>query len=285
MSGIVGFGDATTYNPVRGNWSERKTFLRIHVNHTSPKQLTLSPGQKTIELIRPWLLFAAYIVFAIAGWWIIAVPLAVASCLAGFVQMHDAIHRSLGLSKRGHDRLLFASGLLLLKSGHGLQVTHLRHHGRCLKQDDPEGVCATWPFYRVLLEGPLHILWMRFYSIKTAPNLRTFQILETLATVFLVSTAVVLYVFFGSFIGIVYWAVAALLSATIPLWAAYLPHRLAPEHPAVKIGGKVAQIYTPVISSFAFHHLHHAFPKIPTVLLPALAKLPEASDYQAFVHE
>jgi beta-carotene hydroxylase len=237
----------------------------------------LTTAQKAVELIRPWFLFALYLLTAAAGWWLIAVPLAVATCFASFVQMHDAIHRSLGLSKRAHDFIISASGLLLLKSGHGLQITHLRHHGRCLEHDDPEGVCATWPFYRVLLEGPLHIFTMRFYAFKRGSHTKRFQVIETVATVFLLLLAIGLYVFFKSPVGLVYWAVAASLSATIPVWAAYLPHRLAAEHPAVRSAGRVAQIWTPVISSFAYHHLHHAFPKVPTALLSVLAKSDETS--------
>ena len=246
--------------------------------------LEFGPAQKAVELVRPWLLFALYLLTAVAGWWLIAVPLAVVTCLAGFIQMHDSIHRSLGISHKAHDFVLSASGLLLLKSGHGLQITHLRHHGRCLKHDDPEGVCATWPFYRVLLEGPLHIFTMRFYSFKRASHTMPFQVIETVATVLLVILAILLYVVVKSPVGLVYWAVAASLSATIPIWAAYLPHRLAPEHPAVRSAGRVAQIWTPVISSFAFHHLHHAFPKVPTALLPALAIRDEAREYKAHVH-
>ena len=257
--------------------------MEANLEKTDPLQL--KPVQMAIELARPWVLFCLYLVTWAAGWWFIAVPLAFAAALAGFVQMHDAIHRSLGLSKREHDLVLLLSGLLLLKSGHGLQVTHLRHHGRCLKEDDPEGACATWPFYRVLLEGPLHIFIMRFYSYRTAPNLRRFQIIETVATVGLVFAAIALYVFLGSWIGLVYWLVAAVLSATIPIWAAYLPHRLAPEHPAVRSAGRIAQIWTPVISSFAYHHLHHAFPKVPTVLLPTLSRTPEAEHFTVHVHE
>ena len=204
--------------------------------------LQLTPAQRTIELLRPWLLFAVYLLAAAKGWWWLAVPLAGASGLAGFIQMHDAIHGALGVSKRAHNLVLASSGLLLLKSGHGLQITHLRHHGRCLKDDDPEGVCATWPFYRVLLEGPLHIFTMRFYAWRRATHTKRWQAVETIATVGLVLAAVALYVFAKSSIGLVYWAVAAALSATSPVWAAYLPHRLAPEHPAVKSAGKIAQI-------------------------------------------
>ena len=246
--------------------------------------LILRPSQQTVELLRPWLLFTLYLFTAAEGWWLLAVPLAVVTCLAGFIQMHDSIHRSLGVSQKAHDFVLSASGLLLLKSGHGLQVTHLRHHGRCLKHDDPEGVCATWPFYRVLLEGPLHIFTMRFYSFRRASHTMRFQVIETVVTVLLVILAVLLFAFLRTPVGLVYWAVAASLSATIPVWAAYLPHRLAPEHPAVRSAGRIAQIWTPVISSFAFHHLHHAFPKVPTALLPALAMRDEARRYKAHVH-
>ncbi len=254
-------------------------------SETTDPVLQMRPAQIAIELVRPWLLFSLYVVTAAGGWWLFAVPLAFATCLAAFIQMHDSIHRSLGVSKPAHEFILSASGLLLLKSGHGLQITHLRHHGRCLEEDDPEGVCATWPFYRVLLEGPLHIFTMRFYAFKRASHTRRFQIFETVATVGLVILAVALYFILGSAVGLVYWAVAAVLSATIPIWAAYLPHRLAPEHPAVKSAGRIAQIWTPVVSSFAYHHLHHAFPRVPTCLLPALARREAGTAYERHIHQ
>jgi len=248
-------------------------------------EIRLTSPQRALELARPWILLMLYLLAATKGWWVLAVPLAVAMCLAAFVQMHDAMHRSLNVSKRGNDIVLFASGLLLLKNGHGLQVTHLRHHGRCLKDDDPEGVCATWPFYRVLFEGPFHIFSMRFFALRRAAHTLPFQIAETVSTVLLVVAVLVLYFFTGSVVGLVYWAVAASLSATIPIWAAYLPHRLAPEHPAVKSASRFAQIWTPVISSFAYHHLHHAHPKVPTALLPVIAARVPCSEYHAHVYE
>ena len=247
--------------------------------------LQLTPAQRVVELARPWILLALYLFTATRGWWLLAVPLAVAMCMAAFVQMHDAIHRSLGISKGAHDLVLLVSGLLLLKSGHGLQVTHLRHHGRCLRNDDPEGVYATWPFYRVLFEGPFHIFNMRFYALRRASHTLPFQIIETTATVALLILVVILYFVGGSAVGLVYWAVAASLSATIPIWAAYLPHRLAPEHPAIRSAGRIAQIWTPVVSSFAYHHLHHAQPKVPTALLPVAASRMNRADYEAHVYE
>ena len=106
--------------------------------------LQLKPFQLAVELAQPWVLFLLYVGTAAAGWWVVAVPLAVGAALAGFVQMHDAIHRSLGVSKGGHGFVLSMCGLLLLKRRHALQVTHLRHHGQCLKHDDPEEACVVF---------------------------------------------------------------------------------------------------------------------------------------------
>ncbi|KAA9338477.1 hypothetical protein F0P96_06490 [Hymenobacter busanensis] len=237
--------------------------------------LRLTPRQRIVELARPWALLAFYIGAAAAGWWWLAVPLAVAVCLATFVQMHDAMHNALGFSKPANARLLTLSGLLLLKSGHALQVTHLRHHARCLTPDDPEGAPATWSFGRVLWQGPYHILMLRRESLRMAPHTRRIQLLETSLTLVLLAAFVALYLATGSLIGLVYWAVAFVMSATLPIWAAYVPHHLAEEHPAARAASAVAQIWTPVVSSFAFHHVHHHYPRVPTALLPrAAAELP-----------
>src|SRR5262249_8804617 len=118
------------YNVV--NINEKKCY-NLNMTATTNINLQLNKYQKAIEIIRPWILFLLYIITAKLCWWIIAIPLALITCLAAFVQMHDSIHRSLGLSKLSNEIILSLSALLLLKSGHCLQLTHLRHHGRCLK--------------------------------------------------------------------------------------------------------------------------------------------------------
>lgn len=239
----------------------------------------LRPLQRAIEVARPWLLLGIYILAAVNHIWWLAVPIAVVTCLAGFVQMHDTIHHSLGLSKKNNDLLLSLSGLLLLKSGHALKVTHLRHHGQCLSDNDPEGEPARWTLKQVFLNGPYHILALRWASLKMAPNTRKIQWTETVITLLLLIGFVLLYVYTGSAAGLVYWAVAFILSCLMPLWASYIPHRMASRHPARMAGVKMARIWTPIVSSFAFHHLHHTYPKVPTALLPEAAKLyPETEE-------
>jgi fatty acid desaturase len=240
----------------------------------SSAHLQLTTGQRRVELARPWVLAALYVGLALAGWWWLAVPVAVAVCLAAFVQLHDAMHSALGLSKEANERVITLSGLLILKSGHAVQVTHLRHHGRCLSEDDPEGAPATWSFGRVLWQGPWHILMLRRESLRIAPKTRRIQLTETALTGLLLLAFGVLYWLTGSVVGLAYWGVAFFMSATMPIWASYIPHRMAARNPAARVAA-AAQLWTPVVSSFAFHHLHHHYPRVPTALLHrAAAELP-----------
>ncbi|RYY21211.1 MAG: hypothetical protein EOO36_01395 [Cytophagaceae bacterium] len=235
----------------------------------------LTPAQRRLELARPWVLLLGYVGLAGAGWWWLAAPLVVIVCLAAFVQMHDAMHNALGLSKQANKRVLTLSGLLILKSGHGLQVTHLRHHGRCLTEADPEGAPATWSFSRVLWQGPWHTLMLRREALRIAPNTKRIQLLETGLTLALLVGFEALYYFAGSAIGLVYWGVAFLMSATMPIWASYVPHHVSARNPAARTAAALAQAWTPITASFAFHHLHHHYPRVPTALLyRAAAELP-----------
>lgn len=244
---------------------------------TRPRRLkgfdpSLSAGRRAYEVARPWLLLALYFACAWRGWWLLAVPAAFATCLAAFVQMHDVVHDALGLPKWLNRLLLTASATLILKSGHALKATHLRHHGKCLAPDDPEGIAATWPLWKVLLQGPFHMLGARLTSLQLAPRTRRAQLLETGLTLLLVGLAIAAYAAYGVLAGLVYWGVVAMLSATIPLWASYIPHRIGERHPALLITSHATRAWTPILNSFSYHELHHAYPKVPTALLPALAR-------------
>jgi fatty acid desaturase len=262
----------TGRNPIQELFTASQADPMVWRMPETSTEARLSPGQRALELVRPWFLLSVYAGLAAAKLWWLAVPAAAVTCFAAFVQMHDAIHASLGLPKRRNELVLFLSGLLLLKSGHALRATHLRHHGKCLGEDDPEGAPARWPLRRVLLRGPFHILALRMDALRIAPRTRGVQMLETLATIAVLAGAVLLYTRAGNAAGLVYWAVAAIISSLMPVWAAYLPHRLAAEHPMVRAGGRLAQAWTPILTSFSFHHVHHRLPKVPTALLPTVAR-------------
>jgi beta-carotene hydroxylase len=260
---------------------------RARLSTSALERLELTTPQQVIELARPWVLFALYVGLAERVHILVAVPVAFATCFAAFVQMHDALHESLGLSKRAHGLVLTMSAELLLKSGHALKATHLRHHGKCLGEDDPEGAPVHWSLSRVLFEGPFHILALRREALRIAPRTKRIQLFETMGTALVLAVAVATYVAWRTPTGLVYWAVAALVSGAMPLWAAYIPHRLAPRAPAVQAAARLAQLWTPVVNSFAYHHVHHANAKVPTALLPELAReLCEAGvPVHAHVHE
>jgi fatty acid desaturase len=250
--------------------------------NAASRGLQLTTAQRMIEIARPFVLLLFFVGLAESGHLALAVPVGVATCFAAFVQMHDALHESLGLSKRAHRVLLTLSGQMLLKSGHALKATHLRHHGKCLGDDDPEGAPARWSLGRVLFEGPFHILALRREALRIAPRTKLIQLAETCSTVAILALAVAAYVRWKTPTGLVYWAVAAAVSAAMPLWAAYIPHRLAPKAPAVRAAARLAQFWTPVLSSFAYHHVHHAHPKVPTALLPQVGR--ELGEQAIHVH-
>jgi fatty acid desaturase len=234
--------------------------------------LVLSSWHRATELARPWLLLAAYVVVCVEGWWPLAPLLALACFLAAFVQLHDAMHRSLGLPRWANELVIGASGMLLLKSGHALLATHMRHHGRVLAKDDPEAGVVHLRFLRVLWAGPFLVLGNRRRALEIAPRTRVSQLAETGLTVFLLAAAIELERRWGSPAGLVYWAVAAMLSGTMALWAGYLPHTLSSRRALIRWAAWAARGWTPVVNSLAYHDLHHRFPRVPTSLLPALAK-------------
>lgn len=237
----------------------------------TPK-LKLTLFQQFLEISRPWVLLTAYLVTASLELWWVAVPICFAMILAGFVQMHDTIHNALGLSKKANNFLLMVSGLLLLKSGQAMRVTHLRHHGQCLGKNDPEGEPANWTFRKVLFQGPYHLFMLRVASLRIAPKTKNKQLFETALT-FLILVLIVLAWFLLEWkAGLVYWGVAFVMSSLMPIWATYIPHHLAPSNPLRLISLRLVRFWTPVITSFAFHHVHHDHPRVPTALLPEVAK-------------
>ncbi len=184
------------------------------------------------------------------------------------------MHRSYGLPRWANELVLGAAGLLLLKSGHALRATHLRHHGRVLAHDDPEGGVVHWRLGRVLFAGPFHILGNRRRSLVIAPRTWKAQALETLLTLVIIVAAFEVLRRWGSPAGMIYWAVAAVLSGTMALWAGYLPHTLPSRHPLLRWASWASRAWTPVLSSLAFHDLHHRHPKVPTAAPARLAARP-----------
>jgi fatty acid desaturase len=233
-------------------------------------ELALGRGRVVVELLRPVVLAVAFVLLCAHGHVLLAIPVAAACCLASFVLLHDAMHAALGLPRAVNELVIAASGLLMLKSGHAVRVTHLRHHGRSLEPDDVEGAPIAWSLVRVVLAGPFHILSLRVHALRMSPRTARSQLLETALTLLVLVGMIELYRRTGNPGGLVYWLVVASMSATMALWAAYVPHHVG-EHPLVRGLARYTMALTPALTSLVHHELHHEHPRVPTALLPRLA--------------
>ena len=189
----------------------------------------------------------------------LALAAAMALYLGTFSFTHDTMHGALRLSRRATDFWLFVGGALMGLSGHGMRLLHLRHHARPLADDDVEGDGARRSLLGALVEGPFNIARYRVEGLRAAPNARErrFQIAETLVTVALTVAALLS----RSIAGAAWATVNALMQLTLAAWASNLPHN--PPRVLRAIALKLAWTKSPVVLSFAFHHAHHARPKVP----------------------
>ena len=74
--------------------------------------------------------------------------------LCGLRQVHNAFHYAVGVSKRGHEWLMFILSPLMMSAMHAVQFCHLRHHRHCMDDDDVEAMSARMPGWQALLLGP-----------------------------------------------------------------------------------------------------------------------------------
>jgi fatty acid desaturase len=105
-------------------------------------------------LLLPWPFLAGEILFLRAG---LPVPAVVAAFLfftAGWRQAHDAMHRTLGVGRRGHDLLLLLLSVVMVIPQHAVRYCHLRHHADPLAADDVESWGARGGALRALVLGP-----------------------------------------------------------------------------------------------------------------------------------
>jgi fatty acid desaturase len=177
---------------------------------------------------------------------------------AAFSLMHDVAHGALRLPRPVNELVLSAAGALLLMSGHALRLSHLRHHARCLEDDDYEGAPARVSLARAALMAPAHALGLRLYAFRGAGKAgRRWQIAETAPN----AISMIGLVASGEPALVGYAIAATLGQLTMALWAAHIPHN-APNW-LIRAAAPVARIGSVVALSLAYHELHHARPGIP----------------------
>lgn len=197
--------------------------------------------------------------WVVSPWWPLHVLAAGLLFFAIFSLFHDAMHGALGLPRADNERLLTWSGVFMGVSGHAARRAHLVHHARPLTEEDPEGNTARWGAWAALRAGPANYLGLRSWGLAHAPHERAPQVFEWRAVA----------LFLGGLAlcpaGRTYLGVVLALHSTMPLWAAYLPHR----PPRLLFGGAavLARLGFLVPTTFVTHELHHQHPKLDAFTL------------------
>jgi fatty acid desaturase len=181
-----------------------------------------------------------------------------------FALAHDAMHASLGLSRRVNRWVLTLSAACMLLPGHGMRVLHFQHHASPLGEGDVDGEMARYGYLGALLRAPL---FGARYPIRAyravAPALRARVGLEfaCVAAVVLVGSATAY--------GRAYLLLCVVQLAFMGVWAAKIPHH--PPSWLLAVGMKLAWLRSPVIASLLYHDLHHQKPHVPCALLAGKA--------------
>lgn len=194
------------------------------------------------------------------------IAVALALFFAVFSAAHDLVHGALGLGRRANDRLLRATALLMLTSGHAMRRMHMRHHARPLAADDLEGAGATRSLFGALASSPANAVALRVEAYRSAPHHeRRTQRVDTVLALVLAAVALVL----GGEALRIYVLVTITMHVTAAVWAAHVPHHV-PAWVARAVR-PLAFLRSPTLLSLAFHEAHHAHPKVPCHRLAELS--------------
>jgi len=220
------------------------------------RELLLSP---------PWLFGA--LACASRGWWPAALACSFLFFLAGIRQAHGAEHGTLGLSRRATDAVMFVLSGLMLGSIHAVQVTHLRHHARCMEEDDVEGFTARGGALAAILLGPLFSARLALEGLRRGTRTQRRWIRAELA----MTAAVVVAAFTAGSLAFTYHVAAMLaghcLTGFFLVWTVHREVDPRTEVARTLRGTKAL----PFLNMF-YHLEHHLYPAVPTGRLPELAR-------------
>lgn len=235
-----------------------------------PDLLRVSARQRCVVLVRPLLLIAAYVVAAMAGWWLPALVALAAVFPAMVAAVHDLLHRSLGLGPRANRWWLSVLGVLVLQSGHAIQATHVAHHRRFPAPDDPEAYVARMSVPRAIVEGPAYPvrLWGWARHQPTSPRRRILG--ETLGHLLLGVASVAAIPLTP--VPFVYVAAMFVACSLFPAVSVNLLHRV--EAPDPLAGTRTVRgVVLPVLTLGSGYHLeHHLYPRVPSPHYARLAR-------------
>ena len=186
---------------------------------------------------------------------------------------HDVVHGSLGLSRRQTDWALFATGAVLLESGHAYRATHLRHHRVFPGPDDPEGDPARLTLIGAILCGPLFLprLWCWAYAQSKPGSAQRYWLIAEAAWALSVVVA-------GTWLlpmtpaVLLYAALVIAGSWVYPLLTVHLPHRHYGDTPLTQTHTLRGRIIPALFLELTYHLEHHLYPEVPSHNLPELSR-------------
>lgn len=242
------------------------------IQQLAPDLLQAKRKGLVLMYLRPLVTLALFVWFLSEQWFWLTLPLTVFHFVCTLGLCHEAVHGAVGLGRRGNNWLLFFGGLLLVESGHGFRLTHVRHHSHMGDSSDIEGEGVARGFWGSLAMGPTFLfkvlLWALRHS-KKMPEQRRWILAE-------VGMVVVLWCAMWP---LLYWLpelgwyilMMWLISWIKPFTLSYLLHvgyAMKVDRIAVSVRGWLVEN---VLFGLSYHMEHHLYPQVPTHRLPELA--------------
>lgn len=232
--------------------------------------LDTTPTQRFMSLTRPFLFAGLYLLFAMLGWW----PLAILAVMLLFISIvasaHDLVHRTLGLPRWLNDMMLAVIGMLVLESGHAYQITHLQHHRRFPHDDDPEGDPARMSLWRTILEGPIFLFRLWLWAWQRAPGQRGWLLLEVGWFVGFILAGLILWPQTPIFL--IYAGLVVGGSWVYPLSTVHLPHNVNGKNALFQTYSLRGTIIPKLFLELTYHLEHHLYPAVPSHNYAELAR-------------
>ena len=235
--------------------------------------LNLTRLQLLITLTLPFAFFASYFVFALQGYWIIAVISMVGLSFTSYGSTsHDLVHENLKLNRTLNSWLLSLLELLCFRSGHAYKMSHLYHHKRYPHEDDVEGAAARMTLLRTLFEGVIFQFKLYTWAISNGAKTkqRSLIILEGALVILLVAICIGTLLY--SIVGIVYLGLMIAGSWIIPLVTSYAVHTPSGSDELNQTRLFRGKFFSAVAFDHLYHLEHHMYPMVPHKNWPLLAK-------------
>jgi beta-carotene hydroxylase len=224
--------------------------------------LSVSQVRRSLTIGLPFVLTAAYFLFAAAGWWSAAVLAVMALCFVTYgSSSHDLVHHTLHLPRQWNDSWLSVIELLSLRSGTAYRLSHLHHHRHLLDGDDIEGAAAHGSLWRAFASGPTMQLRLWRWAWRAHPEARIRLAIEASGVVLLTAAAIAATPY--TVAPLIYAALVVAGSWVFPVVTVYIPHDArgtTPLSKTVLFRGCLARL---VAFDHLYHLEHHLYPAVP----------------------